>query len=975
MKLYETILSILILIPILSIYSQEKSYWEQVPEEIRNKNSFKRYEWFYRPRTDKNGLLPTKHIKSEMLKEKNKIASLNKDLSGNKGTSDVWTNRGPSSVDLAGSFISHWGKSSGRVRSIAVHPTNPDIVYIGVAAGGIWKTTNGGSSWADKSGDLNLITFGAIAIDPTNPETVYAGTGEAQYNSNYTTYLGDGLYKSTDGGDSWTKITNDFGENTQFADIEVSPHFPNQLLAALSSGNYNFGTASNRGLWLSLDGGLTWTKKIAGNFFDVQFHPNPLYKKYLFASRGRNTDEDGGFYISDDSGVTFSNNSTGLPAGQRISRMQFAISQSVPTTIYSIVYNEYPTLYFFNTAAYSSNDMGLTWECISIGQNIAGSYNGTDVIDQGSYDLCIDINPTNPFDVMFGNVELSRTLNGLDINFIRNLDGPYGGSTAWDCPIHVDVHSIKFAPSNSNIVYVGCDGGIYKSSDGGTTWYDLNNGINTLQFYNIASHPTDPNIIYGGAQDNGNFATSDGGATWEFKSSGDGMNCFFDRNNASNIFISTQYGALARSTDGGVTFENLISGQTSKTAWNAPFWQHPVTPSIIYAAINRRIYQSTDYGAGPWVSLSGWEASKTISSVAQSPITYTNWMEVESQYESSPKVRRSTNEGAFWETVLELTGPIILNIVADPFDGETFYMCRATYTDSMVMRTTNMGDTWLNISVGLPSVPANDVFIDPKNRNHIYVANDFGVYFSSMAGTNNTWQKLSNGMPFVPVLDFNFYDSGSGTRYLRAASHGRGVFELNIDTPLPVELTSFLVENKGNGVLLKWQTATEVNNYGFEVQRANLSGQRSKFEKIGFIEGSGNSNSTRQYSFIDDAIINGKYSYRLKQIDLNGKFEYSDEIEIEVNLFPKEFVLFQNYPNPFNPSTTIRFGLPIDSHVKLELFDVLGKKVAELINQEMPAGFHNFQFSSVNYQLSSGMYIYRIKAGEFVQTRKLLLIK
>ena len=148
----------------------------------------------------------------------------------------------------------------------------------------------------------------------------------------------------------------------------------------------------------------------------------------------------------------------------------------------------------------------------------------------------------------------------------------------------------------------------------------------------------------------------------------------------------------------------------------------------------------------------------------------------------------------------------------------------------MVIKTTDFGATWTNVSGNLPLVPVNDLFIDPSNTSHLYAGNDFGVYWSNDGGTS--WVKLSNGMPFVPVEYFSFYSNG-GVRYLRAATHGRGVYELNIDSPLPVELKSFMASAKEDNIYLKWETTTEVDNYGFEVERSVDQGD---FKKIGFLQ-------------------------------------------------------------------------------------------------------------------------------------------
>ncbi len=191
----------------------------------------------------------------------------------------------------------------------------------------------------------------------------------------------------------------------------------------------------------------------------------------------------------------------------------------------------------------------------------------------------------------------------------------------------------------------------------------------------------------------------------------------------------------------------------------------------------------------------------------------------------------------------------------------------------------------------------------------------------------------------------------------------------------PVELISFTVSKKGDEILLEWETATEVNNYGFEIQRSVSSNHISEreWETIGFVEGHGNSNSPKGYLFVNDIVPNSNViQYRLKQIDFNGGFEYSKIAEIKINDVA-EFKLSQNYPNPFNPSTTISFALPKQADVKLNVYNPIGEKVVELLNGNISAGYHQVNFDGSN--LSSGLYFYKISAGNFVSVKKMMLLK
>ena len=214
-----------------------------------------------------------------------------------------------------------------------------------------------------------------------------------------------------------------------------------------------------------------------------------------------------------------------------------------------------------------------------------------------------------------------------------------------------------------------------------------------------------------------------------------------------------------------------------------------------------------------------------------------------------------------------------------------------------------------------------------------------------------------------------YFTSGDITANYNPVNVGVG-----LDGALPVELSSFTASIIKSNINLKWQTKTEVDNYGFEVERkvSKKDLESGSWVKMGFVPGHGNSNSPKNYTFIDKNPSGGsKFVYRLKQIDSDGKFEYSDEVEIE--MVPDKFELFQNYPNPFNPVTNIKFALPKTTKVAINVYNLLGEKVATLLNEDKEAGYYEVKFDGSNF--SSGIYIFRLTAGDFVQTKKMTLIK
>lgn len=344
--------------------------------------------------------------------------------------------------------------------------------------------------------------------------------------------------------------------------------------------------------------------------------------------------------------------------------------------------------------------------------------------------------------------------------------------------------------------------------------------------------------------------------------------------------------------------------------------------------------------------------------------------------------------------------------------NNTFYLNSLTNKPTYIAAPTDANDSYcaINIAAGTPEIK-NNIFISDEDAVHNFLirgtnggASDYNLMYLKAGNTNarfngtyttfNDYKIGTSKDANSKSKDVNFINASTGDLHLTGASLGdldligtpiagittdidgetrhvtypyMGADE-NLANPLPVELTSFNANAFGKDVKISWSTATEVNSYQFVVERSD----NEEWNVVGTVNASGNSNSPKQYSFTDNNLQQGKYQYRLKMIDNDGSYEYSQTVEVNIDV-PKEFALMQNYPNPFNPVTNINYTIPVDSKVMLVIYSISGEKVAELINETQSAGSYSIPFNAAN--LASGTYVYRLIANDFVQTKKMLLIK
>lgn len=768
----------------------------------------------------------------------------------------------------------------GRITALAVHPNNANIIYLGAAVGGVFKSTDGGVNWTPIFDNQPSLSIGALAIDPKNPETIYVGTGEA--NTSGDSYAGDGMYKSTDGGQTWTNVG--LLDSDHIARIAIHPRHSNVIYVA-ACGKL-FGKNDTRGIYQSNDAGKNWQRVlfISDSTAAIDVALNPQQPDTIYAAmwerirspyRRKVGGVTTGIYRSFDGGKNWRRLTSGLPAASSTTgRIGLAVAPANPQTVYAI-YADDPGNF---AGVFKSTNHGETWQRTNDGA-LSGLFAGF-----GWYFGNIKIDPAN-----------ANIVYALGVEFYQSTDGGQSWSNIRR-GIHVDQHAIDFDPKNPQRVFVGNDGGFFLSANRGVTWAKSVN-LPITQFYAGTIDYLNPQRTYGGTQDNGTLRTLAGGANdWEAIYGGDGFYVLVDPTDNRYVYAESQNGGLGRSTNGGSLFLPATIGisSTDRKNWSTPVEFDPQNPRTLYYG-SQRLYRTRNRavswtaispdltnGAGPGNLVFG-----TITTIAVSPLD-SNLIYIGTD---DANVWTTRDGGQNWRRINNnLPRRWVTRVAADPANVQVAYVTFSGHASGSylphVFRTTNQGETWTDISGNLPPAPINDIVIDPSNTATLYIGTDVGVFYSTALGVN--WKPLGFGMPLVPVHDLTLHP---GTRKLRAATHGRSFYEIDLNETTTV-------------------TAPKPSS-------------------------------------------------------------------------PVVFTLEQNYPNPISRQsaallTTFALQLPAKGEVRLEVFDVLGRKIASHQLGTLEAGWHHQQINVAGW--ASGSYIYRVtvilKNGKLVaQSRKLEIIK
>lgn len=668
------------------------------------------------------------------LKQKEEIEGLNED----------WSIKGPSNIGA-------------RINTIAIDPNNESTIYSGFSAGGIFKTTDDGETWTPIFDDNSFLSIGDIAIDPQNSSIIYAGTGDP----NITGYpfVGDGIYKSYDAGETWENI----GLQAQSIISKIIVHPSNSNIIYASAMGLPFERNDQRGFYKSTDGGNSWEQKlfVSTDAGIIDFVLSPTDPNTIYAAswnRIRNNHEsiiagpNAHIYKSTDGGDNWITLDNGLPMQDTMGRIGLAISASNPDKLYAVYVN--PNSNIDNI--YKTTNAGASWSP-TIDWNALNGIEDTPLGGFGWYFGQIRVNPDNDEEIYL-----------LGVGLWKSIDG--GNNWDYAIPItslhyvHADKHDLIFTPNGNRLL--ATDGGLYKTNEEEFDWIDHDNTPCT-QFYRVAYNPHVPDWYFGGAQDNGSIGGESQDLDWIRLYGGDGFQMIFHPNDPNITYAESQNGNIAVTLQADWSSWNVatngIMGEDRRN-WDMQFILSPHNPSTMYTG-TYRVYKST---AGPipeWYPVSEDLTDGLVSASRFHTIT--------TVAESKPQqglVYVGTTDGNVWRSDYggdngdwhrlsnDLPDEYVTAVLPSPDNIDKVYVSFSAYKENdnspHIFRSTDRGETWQDISGDLPLLAINDIYVLPMHNDAvILVATDGGVFITKDSGTH--WHRLGT-MPVIPVYDLAY---------------------------------------------------------------------------------------------------------------------------------------------------------------------------------------------------------------------------
>lgn len=669
------------------------------------------------------------------------------------------------------------GGGAGRVNSVRTATGSALELYACAPGGGLWKTVNGGVSWSIMNTDfLASIGVSDVAVDPSNPNILYIATGDGDAGDTYSV----GVLKSTDGGQSWssTGLSWTVTQARTTNRILIHPTNPSTLIVATSNGLYR-----------TTNAGVSWSQVQTGNFKDLIFKPGDPSVVYACTNR---------FYRSTNGGATWSLVSTNLPTSSQSSRLAVAVSNANPDVVYVLAGGSDQGFF----GLYRSTDSGVTFTTQSNSPNILGwSSQGSDSGGQAWFDLRLVADPNNANIIYSGGVNVWKSTNG-GVTWSCNAHWYGAGGLPY---VHADIHAMYFVPGTSTLL-IGCDGGVFRTTNGGSSYTDISSNLEIGQQYRLGISTLNSNLILTGWQDNGTNRKS--GNSHSRVIGGDGMECAIDPTSNSIMYGELYYGNIVKSTNGGNSFGITVanSGGTAGTVHENGAWVTPFVlgsnPQHIFVG-KTRVYRSTN-GGNSFTAL-GAIGSGTVRALAVAP-SNNNVI-----YASKGSTLYKSTDGSSFSTVTGLPNHSITYIAVHATDPNKVWITYSGFTAvNKVYFTSNGGSSWTNLTGNLPNLPVNCVVHSIGTNDGVYVGTDAGVFYRDNELGN--WIPYMNGLPRVVVSELEIH-YGSST--ITAATYGRGTWRAPLFSVEPFDAVLVnILSPSGNSCTAQLNPQLLVQNAG-----------------------------------------------------------------------------------------------------------------------------------------------------------------
>ncbi|WP_299604457.1 discoidin domain-containing protein [uncultured Aquimarina sp.] len=778
---------------------------------------------------------------------------------------------------------SSWTPGLGRVTAFAVEPSQQKLMYAGSPGGGIWKSTNAGQSWSPIGDQMFSMSIWSIAIDPNNSNIVYLGNSAGQ------------ILKSTNGGSSWSEIQRVSGT-------------PRRILIHPNSSRIFVGTT--KALYRSNNSGSSFSIVLNTRAEDVEFKPGNTDVVYACGNS---------FYRSTNGGSSFSRITNGI---DRSERMKMAVTPANPNAIYLV---QKRGSGFGNLYRSLNGGSSFTTRATSSSTNQV-------YFTQASRDMAIAVSDTNANEVHVGGMNYSRSLDGgVTFSTLATWSNP--GDRSY---VHADIEVMQYVDGT---IYVGSDGGIFRSRDRGNNMADLTQGgLAIRQYYRFGGAFTDANMIVGGAQDNGTNIMN--GANRQFKEwlGADGMECFIDHKNKNIVYGTVQFGSLYKSTNGGNSIGNISKPGNFSGEWVTPFMMDPINNNKIYVGY-RDLYRSNNGGSnGSWRNItSSINVGGNLDEMAIAA-SNNNYIYI-AQEGRVWRTKNGQSNSPNWTEVSNFSGNVNF-ITVDPNNPERVALAA---TGSRVYVSTNAGSSWTNIRGNLPQISVQCLVFDDTSANGLYVGMQSGVYYTN--DNLNSWVPFSTNLPRVQTTELEIHYP---TRKIRVSTYGRGIWESDLynedsnpnEINPPTNLTSLANQTD---VTLTWEDNSN-NENGFTIQRNDGNG----FERIDFV-------GTGIETYTDKNLQDGSYSYRVRAYDANNYSEFSNVAAVTIGntdpdeITPPSDLTAQANQNDVtlnwkdNSNNENGFTIQRNDGNGFERIDFVGSGVETFTDQNVPNGSYSYR--------------------------------